>query len=149
MIQPELHVGGARVLVYGGRVQTARGIAALPPYLAFLGEERLRTLSIEFLDTLLNTLDASGPTSPGVGGAWRAGSHYPDLFPVIAERAGALEYVVHRIEVAPPGPLAGSKPPNQPLVLQRWSLQLHPVRSDLDWKLEESIERPGPPIVVP
>jgi hypothetical protein len=138
--------GGARVLVYNRKVQTARGIAALPPYLSFLGEERVRTLSIEFLDTLLYTFGVSAPERPDVGAPWRRTSHYPDLFPVIADRDGVLAYVVHYVEVHPPGPFGGSKPLDWPLVLQRWSLQLHPVRPGLDWQLEERVERPRPPI---
>lgn len=52
----------------------------------------------------------------------------------------------------PPGgrPMGGGPPSGGgrvlggPLVFQRWTLQLHPPVPDLDWKVEETFERPDP-----
>ena len=140
--------GGVRVLVYDGKVQTARGMAALPGYFEFLGADRLRALPVGSLDNVLYTFGVSAPDRSEVGPPWRKGvEDYQDLFPVITEHDGVLEYVVHYVEVDPPLPsgMGGSKAPG-PLVLQRWSLQLFPVRPDLDWEMQGKIERPNPPL---
>jgi hypothetical protein len=138
--------GGARVLVYDEKVQTTRGAAALPGYFEFLGVERLRQLSVDDLWDLLYSLGAHHPARPDVGPTWEDQELYQDLFPVIAEEDQILRYIVHHVEVDPPGPFGGSKPLDLPLVLQRWSLQLYPPRPDLDWELEERIERPPLPL---
>ena len=68
----------------------------------------------------------------------------------MVDKDGVLKYVVHVIDKGPvqthgPGeplpPHLGGMPGDAPLVLQRWSLQLFPVKHDLDWKLEGRVER--------
>jgi hypothetical protein len=137
--------GGARVLVYDGKVQTTHGAAALSPYFRFLGEARLRGLTVDLLDNLLMTLGIAAPEAHDVGAPWEGAAHYQDLFPAIVDKDGVVKYVVHYVEAEPPseGPGPGSKGP-APLVLQRWSLQLVPVLPAVDWKLEGRVERPQP-----
>lgn len=153
--------GEGYALVYGDKIHTERGVAALPQFFEFLGEARLRALSVDLLDRMLGILGASKPAPSDVGGPWRHSEHYQDLFPTILDRDGVLTYVVHFIQVArplppelggppaPPGsppPPRGGRPGGLPLVLQRWSLQLFPVPPDLDWKLEGRVERANPPV---
>jgi hypothetical protein len=152
--------GGTRVLVYGGKIHRERGAAALPGYFEFLGATRLRTLSVDLLDGMLQALGASRPTPPDVGAAWAASDHYRDLFPAVVDTDGILKYVVHFVQVqrplppelgGPPAPSGqpppkGGRPGGLTLVLQRWSLQLFPVKPALDWKLEGRVERATPPV---
>lgn len=58
--------GGVYVLVYGGKVHTERGAAALPQFFEHLGEARLRALAsnIDMLDSVLQSLEASQPVAP-------------------------------------------------------------------------------------
>jgi len=148
--------GGATVLVYDGKVRESRSIADLPAYLTFLGETRTRALDVEFLDNLLEVFKAARPTDESAGIPWRVSSSYKELYPTISQSNGLVKYVVHYVEQRPPLPpgLQGGPPapggglPNPqcgPLVLQRWSLQLVPVVSSLEWKLEERVEKARPP----
>lgn len=147
--------GGAYVLVYGGKVHTTRGVAALPGFFAFLGAARLRAFSIDELDGVLHALGASRPTPPDVGAPWRDQDLYQDLFPRIVEQDGVLKYIVHYVQVALPlppelgGPRTGSRAPGWPMTLQKWSLQLFPPVKDLDWRLEGRVQRPAPPERIP
>jgi hypothetical protein len=136
--------GEEYVLVFDGKVQTARGVAALPAYLTYLGEARLRALPVGTVAGLLEILGAAKPTKASVGRLWASGTKSnEDLVPAVVDNAGTLKYVVHFVEASPSFPPGGSKPASN-LVLERWSLQLFPVVSNLDWKKEATVERPMP-----
>ncbi len=162
--------GEAHVLIHGGKIHPERGVAALPGLFASLGPARLRAIDVDLLDGALLALGASQPTAPGTGGMLRRVDHDQDLFPKVVEANGVITYVVHCFEVRPPNPpgLTGGGPPppaggppppsggppppsgggriiTGTQVLQRWTLQLHPVPAQLDWKLEGRVERPVPP----
>lgn len=159
--------GGVYVLVYGGKVHTERGAAALPQFFEHLGEARLRALAsnIDMLDSVLQSLEASQPVAPGISGVLRRVDHDQDLFPQLVDEDGVISYVVHCWETyggplpplgAPPPPPGGPPPPpggsiafGTPMGLQRWSLQLYPVTPNLDWKREARVERPRPPLKMP
>ena len=139
---------GTSVLVYDNKVQTARGAAALPPYLQFLGESRVRGLSIDDVETLLEVLGTARPSSSL--GLWsRHAASYPDLHPAIVDTNGRRAYVAHFFDIDPPLPrgLGGSRAPG-PLVLHRWSFPLWPVAPTDGWKPEGHIERPRPEVRV-
>ncbi len=141
--------GDATVLVYNGKVQTARGMKALPAYFMFLGVDRLRKYTIDEMIGLLGVFEADQPAH--VGDPWSDAAKYPELNPAIVDKDGVVKYVVHFIDQGPvqrhgpgepPLPHLGGMPGDAPLVLQRWSLQLFPVKHDLAWKLEGRVERP-------
>jgi hypothetical protein len=140
--------GGATVLVFDGKVQEPRGIADLPAYLTFLGEARTRALDVEFLDNLLEVFKAARPADDSAGIPWTVSSSYPELHPTISQSSALVKYVGHYVERRPALPLGlrgGPPAPGGPLVLQRWSLQLFPVVSSLEWKFEGRVEKPRPP----
>ena len=145
--------GQVRVLVYDGKIQEPRGIQDLPAYLTFLGEARIRALDTNFLSNLLMTFKASRPSDQTAGIPWSASPAYKELYPAITQTDGVVKYVVHYVQKdvplppgihsGPPAP-GGPANPQGPMTLQRWSLQLFPVVSDLAWKLEDRVERPRP-----
>ncbi len=140
--------GDATVLVYDGKVQTARGMKALSAYFMFLGVDRLRKYSMDEMVGLLGVFEAGQPAH--VGDPWSDAAKYPELNPAIVDKDGVVKYVLHFIDKGPaptqvpgdpPLPRPGGRPADAPLVLQRWSLQLFPVKNNLAWKFEGRVER--------
>ena len=133
--------GDAFVVVFDGRIQTARGVALFQSWFAAMGEARIRGIPPSTVGGLFQNFDA---LPRGIGAIWSSGHTDQDLFPAIVEDRGVLKYVMHCLDSAPTGLISGSKAWGT-FALTRWSLQLFPVVADLEWKREDRIERPTPP----
>lgn len=135
--------GEAFVLVLDGAVQTARGLAALPPFFTALGVERLRAMEPSQLHRIIAALDAD-LHRPGLEGPWRHATKFPELNDELRDHDGVLSYVTHHLcrPLPLPGPPVGSMRPGAPIQFARHRLQLHPVLPDLAWTFEAMVEKP-------